>query len=462
MQETTTNVLGFDEALNIGKEIIFFFQNEFSQETFWLQIASIAVAALLAFFISKSLGQKLETLMGQSEGDSIGAISARFILRLSRKLLFSAWAAFILFTEIALLKIGGVIAPSNSFALSHVANQVFFAWAMLVLVVELIDGLFLKKHMSARVKKMVYSIFWFFAILSIVGVLPLFIETMKAISIPIGSSDLSLWSVFIGLMTILFSVGVANWLSSMCDAAIRRASDIDANLKIVLSRLISIAFFAIAILVALASMGLNLTVLSVFGGAVGVGLGFGLQKIASNYISGFIILFDHSIKLGDLVETAGFSGQITQINTRYSVIRNFNGEEMIIPNENFVTGSFKNLSHTERSLVGSVQISIGYECDVDKAQAILVDIVKAQPRILPSPAPWAVVTDFGADGIDLKVSFWIRDPENGTSVLRSNIMKAALARFTEAGISIPYSIRDVRINGELRLKKDEDKTPPSN
>ena len=225
MQETTTNVLGFDEALNIGKEIIFFFQNEFSQETFWLQIASIAVAALLAFFISKSLGQKLETLMGQSEGDSIGAISARFILRLSRKLLFSAWAAFILFTEIALLKIGGLIAPSNSFALSHVANQVFFAWAMLVLVVELIDGLFLKKHMSARVKKMVYSIFWFFAILSIVGVLPLFIETMKAISIPIGSSDLSLWSVFIGLMTILFSVGVANWLSSMCDAAIRRASD---------------------------------------------------------------------------------------------------------------------------------------------------------------------------------------------------------------------------------------------
>ena len=209
-------------------------------------------------------------------------------------------------------------------------------------------------------------------------------------------------------------------------------------------------------------MGLNLTVLSVFGGAVGVGLGFGLQKIASNYISGFIILFDHSIKLGDLVETAGFSGQITQINTRYSVIRNFNGEEMIIPNENFVTGSFKNLSHTERSLVGSVQISIGYECDVDKAQAILVDIVKTQPRILPSPAPWAVVTDFGADGIDLKVSFWIRDPENGTSVLRSNIMKAALARFTEAGISIPYSIRDVRINGELRLKKDEDKTPPSN
>ena len=196
--------------------------------------------------------------------------------------------------------------------------------------------------------------------------------------------------------------------------------------------------------------------MSVFGGAIGVGLGFGLQKIASNYISGFIILFDHSVKIGDTVEVGGFNGKITQIKTRYSVLRNFSGEEMIIPNETFVTQNVKNFTFTDRASVATVETSIGYDCDVNRALAILVDIAKKQARILETPQPWAVVSGFGNDGINLKLSFWVKDPENGTSVLRSTIMKEILERFNQENISIPYTIRDVTLRGELKIKAAND------
>ena len=152
----------------------------------------------------------------------------------------------------------------------------------------------------------------------------------------------------------------------------------------------------------------------------------------------------------------GFNGKITQIKTRYSVIRNFSGEEMIIPNETFVTQNVKNFTFTDRASVATVETSIGYECDVNRALAILVDIAKRQARILSSPAPWAVVSGFGNDGINLKLSFWVKDPENGTSVLRSTIMKEVLERFNAENISIPYTIRDVTLKGELKIKAAND------
>ena len=307
-----------------------------------------------------------------------------------------------------------------------------------------------------QIKKPLYVIFWILAILEIVGILPKFIQALRAVNLPIGSDSLTLWALIVGAITIFVSLLLAHWLSNLCDSALNSAKDIDNNLKIVLSRLIHIAFMAVAVLISLSTMGLDLTILSVFGGAIGVGLGFGLQKIASNYISGFIILFDHSVKIGDTVEVAGFNGKITQIKTRYSVLRNFSGEEMIIPNETFVTQNVKNFTFTDRASVATVETSIGYECDVNRALAILVEIARRQSRVLESPTPWAVVSGFGNDGINLKLSFWVKDPENGTSVLRSSIMKEVLERFNAEKISIPYTIRDVTLKGELKIKAAND------
>ena len=447
----TTNVT--DTSLSFTREllddIVYFFSAELTETSFWTQVSSVLLAVAIAIVLAGFFGRKLALRAEHFSTETLRGRLAIFALTLSKKLLFSVFASFFLFLGIWFMQQLGLVQENDKLTLARLANQVFFMWAILVLIVEFIVVLFAKRHISTQLKRFFYTVFWILAILNILGVLPVIVHIMESITLPIGSSSLSIWSILVGLITVLLAMAIANWLSEQCETMINSAPDIDANLKIVLSRLATIAFFTLAILISLTSVGLNLTVLSVFGGAVGVGLGFGLQKIASNYISGFIILFDRSVKIGDLVEVAGFSGTVTQINTRYSVIQSMAGEEMIIPNENFVTGTVKNLSRTEKAVVHSVSVSIGYECDVSRAQAILLEIVGKEKRILKKPAPWAVISNFGADGIDLRVSFWVQDPEKGTSVLKSNIMKAVLARFNAENISIPYAIRDVRINGEL-------------
>ena len=449
----TTNVT--DTSLSFTREllddIVYFFSAELTETSFWTQVSSVLLAVAIAIVLAGFFGRKLALRAEHFSTETLRGRLAIFALTLSKKLLFSVFASFFLFFFFFFMQQLGLVQENDKLTLARLANQVFFMWAILVLIVEFIVVLFAKRHISTQLKRFFYTVFWILAILNILGVLPVIVHIMESITLPIGSSSLSIWSILVGLITVLLAMAIANWLSEQCETMINSAPDIDANLKIVLSRLATIAFFTLAILISLTSVGLNLTVLSVFGGAVGVGLGFGLQKIASNYISGFIILFDRSVKIGDLVEVAGFSGTVTQINTRYSVIQSMAGEEMIIPNENFVTGTVKNLSRTEKAVVHSVSVSIGYECDVSRAQAILLEIVGKEKRILKKPAPWAVISNFGADGIDLRVSFWVQDPEKGTSVLKSNIMKAVLARFNAENISIPYAIRDVRINGELRI-----------
>ena len=428
---------------------------EVSQSSFWYQVEAIIGAIILSLLVSRFLAYRIRRWEEYFSKENVTHSIARFCLQLARRLFFSIFAALFLSLGASVIADQHLL-TEKSFNLINIGYQIFYAWALLVFMIQLFTTFVPTDSLLQQIKKPLYVIFWILAILEIVGILPKFIQALRAINLPIGSDSLTLWALIVGAITILISLLVAHWLSNLCDSALNSAKDIDNNLKIVLSRLIHIAFMAVAVLISLSTMGLDLTILSVFGGAIGVGLGFGLQKIASNYISGFIILFDHSVKIGDTVEVAGFNGKITQIKTRYSVLRNFSGEEMIIPNETFVTQNVKNFTFTDRASVATVETSIGYECDVNRALAILVEIARRQSRVLESPTPWAVVSGFGNDGINLKLSFWVKDPENGTSVLRSSIMKEVLERFNAEKISIPYTIRDVTLKGELKIKAAND------
>lgn len=428
---------------------------EVSQSSFWYQVEAIIGAIILSLLVSRFLAYRIRRWEEYFSKENVSHSIARFCLQLARRLFFSIFAALFLSLGASVIADQHLLAE-KSFNLINIGYQIFYAWALLVFMIQLFTTFVATDSLLQQIKKPLYVIFWILAILEIIGILPKFIQALRAINLPIGSDSLTLWALIVGAITILISLLVAHWLSNLCDSALNSAKDIDNNLKIVLSRLIHIAFMAVAVLISLSTMGLDLTILSVFGGAIGVGLGFGLQKIASNYISGFIILFDHSVKIGDTVEVAGFNGKITQIKTRYSVLRNFSGEEMIIPNETFVTQNVKNFTFTDRASVATVETSIGYECDVNRALAILVEIARRQSRVLESPTPWAVVSGFGNDGINLKLSFWVKDPENGTSVLRSSIMKEVLERFNAEKISIPYTIRDVTLKGELKIKAAND------
>ena len=169
------------------------------------------------------------------------------------------------------------------------------------------------------------------------------------------------------------------------------------------------------------------------------------------FSSAFIILLDRSVRIGDLVEVGAFQGVVTKINTRYSVVRNLSGEELVVPNEMFVTSSVKNFSGSDRAATGSVEVGIAYEANVDRALEILLDIMKSQPRVMQTPAPRVVISGFGDSEIMLKGVFWVRDPEAGVGSLKSAIFREVLRRFDAENIEIPYAKSEVKLSGAVAL-----------
>ena len=278
------------------------------------------------------------------------------------------------------------------------------------------------------------------------GVLSDLVDYLDALRIPIGKGDMTVWKAFMAVISVLLTLAVANWISAIINQFIQGAQNLTPNLKVVLSRIVTVLFLILAVIIGLGTVGIDLTILSVFGGALGVGLGFGLQKIASNYVSGFIILLDKSIKIGDLVTVGGFRGKVVEINTRFTVVRSAGGVESIVPNESFVTSQVQNLSYSDSPTLQTVEISVAYNADVKKALELMLDEVgRDRPRIPKDRKPWASVSRFASSGIDLNVNFWVEDPVNGTAGIKTDIMMNLLRRFAEAGIEIPYNRLEIDI-----------------
>ncbi|HEY8857296.1 MAG TPA: mechanosensitive ion channel domain-containing protein [Rugosibacter sp.] len=292
------------------------------------------------------------------------------------------------------------------------------------------------------------TIAWSIVALHIIGVLPDIIDALNSITLPISKKPLSLWQILQGLATVAATLLIALWLSNAFEARLNRAAEMDTNLRIVLSRLLRALLALFAILLALPLVGIDLTTLSVFGGALGVGLGFGLQKIASNYVSGFIILLDNSIRIGNIISIGSDRGQVTKITTRFTVLRSLTGIESLIPNELLVSSVVQNESYTDLQVRVALPIQIGYDSDLELAMQVLVDAAKAHPRVLAKPEPAALLKEFADSGINLELGCWIADPENGLGVLRSEINLAIWRSFKQHGITIPYPQREVRLLGE--------------
>jgi small-conductance mechanosensitive channel len=226
-------------------------------------------------------------------------------------------------------------------------------------------------------------------------------------------------------------------------------TDLDLSQKALASKFVKAVLVVIGVLVALQSIGLDLTVLSVFGGALGVGIGLGLQKLASNYIAGFVILLDRSIRLGDLVTVGDRYGTVTKVTSRYVVVRSLDSVEAIVPNETMVTTTVLNHSLSAREARVATQIQVAYGTDLDKALGLLVQVARAHPRVETSAdrAPAAFVLRFADSGIDLELGVWILDPESGQLGLKSDLNLAIWKAFQAHGISVPFPQREVRILG---------------
>lgn len=242
---------------------------------------------------------------------------------------------------------------------------------------------------------------------------------------------------------VLVMVG-ALWLSAAIESRLMRGASFDSlsGRKIVANLSKSLLIF-VGLLLALSTAGIDLTALSVLGGAIGVGLGFGLQKLAANYVSGFVILAERSLRIGDVVKVDGFEGRVTDIKTRYTVVRALNGRESIVPNELLITNRVENSSLADTRVLQSTQVGVAYDTDLEHLFPRVLETVQRVPRVLADPSASVQLARFGADGLELDVYYWIGDPENGTGNVRSEVNLALLALLRREGVEIPYPQRVV-------------------
>jgi small-conductance mechanosensitive channel len=263
-----------------------------------------------------------------------------------------------------------------------------------------------------------------------------------------GSSEMSVRTVLEGAITAGIVLLAALWISSVLEARLlRSATGSGLSVRKALSNAIRALLLFVGLMFALSAAGIDLTALSVLGGAVGVGIGLGLQKLAANYVSGFVILAERSVRIGDNVRVDGFEGRITDITGRYTVIRSPGGRESIVPNEMLISQRVENLSLADPRVWQSTVVSVGYDSDVDLVMRLLCEAAYASPRVLKEPGPSAALSAFGADGLEFTLGFWIVDPENGTLSLRSDINLAILRALRAHGIDIPFPQRVVQIQG---------------
>jgi len=295
-------------------------------------------------------------------------------------------------------------------------------------------------------ERTVAFVVWTLVALHMLGVTPELAQELDAVRLPLGRAELTLLSLLKGIVAVLLTIAITLWVAGLIESRLMK-TDLDLSQKALVSKFVKAVLVVIGVLIALQSIGLDLTVLSVFGGALGVGIGLGLQKLASNYIAGFVILLDRSIRLGDLVTVGDRYGTVTKVTSRYVVVRSLDSVEAIVPNETMVTTTVLNHSLSAREARVATQIQVAYGTDLDRTLDLLVQIARANPRVETAAdrAPAAFVLRFAESGIDLELGVWIRDPESGQLGLKSDLNLAIWKAFQQHGISVPFPQRDVRI-----------------
>jgi small-conductance mechanosensitive channel len=286
---------------------------------------------------------------------------------------------------------------------------------------------------------------WIVLALHITGFLPELLHLLDELGFNLGRQRISLLLLIQGMLSIVVTLMLALWLGSLLEARIMRAEGLDPNMRVLATKFVRAGLLVLGVLIALPAVGIDVTVLSVFGGALGVGLGFGLQKIASNYVSGFIILLDKSIHLGDIVTADNRHGMVTSLTARYMVLKELDGTEAIIPNEILITSSVVNHSYSDRKIRVAVPVQVSYASPLETAMRIMLQAGESHPRVIADPEPKVLLKEFADNGINLELAVWIADPEEGMSSLRSDINLQIWHQFQQQGIEIPFPQRDIRL-----------------
>ena len=333
----------------------------------------------------------------------------------------------------------------SSVNLLNIVIPLLFALILIRIFVYALRQVFVPHNWLHGSERFIATTVWLGFALHLTGLLPDIIEALNSLNFQVGKQQISLLIILTGILSVLITMLATMWLGRVIENKIMVTESLDMNLRVVMSKLIRASLIVVGILIALPLAGIDITVLSVFGGALGIGIGFGLQKIASNYVSGFIILLDRSIHPGDVLTVDGRFGKVSKLTTRYMVLQSNDGTEAIIPNETLVSSTVINHSYSNRQIRISIPVQVSYQTDLESAMEIMKQAAIQHARVLADPETKVYLKSFGDNGIDLELGVWISDPEEGQLNLRSDINMAIWQQFKQAGIEIPYPQRDVRI-----------------
>jgi small-conductance mechanosensitive channel len=404
---------------------------EVSSPWFYLQLGLVMAGAGIAFAAGAAIRSRIDT-------DSLAEGWPSHLRQFMRVLVDSAsTVVFALLMTLARAVMVMSTWPSRSYLLSVAANLAL-AWLVVLLVTSGIRNAFFVRVVSLSA--------WLVAALSIVGRLGPTIDALDSVSVVLGGLRLTpLLLIKLGILLIV-ALWLSNIVSNFIEGRISRSGDLTPSIQVLLNKMIRVGLMIFAVAVAMSAVGINLSALAIFSGAAGVGIGFGLQKIVANFISGIILLADKSVKPGDLVTIGDSSGRISAMKTRYISVAAGDGREFLIPNEDLVTQKVTNWTYTDKNTLVKVTFGTNYDADPRLVCKLAAEVAAAAPRATKGKPPNCILTEFAEAGMKFALTFWIGDPD-GMDNVKSEVMLALWDVFKREGIGVPYPVRELRIHG---------------
>ena len=406
------------------------FGREFSSLRLLGQLGLIALAAVIAT-VAATLTRRRVDLNALTLG------WPQFLQTVARLLLANLGSIIFVLIVAIMQAATASLNFQGRFDLLGVAASLATAWVVIALVAGLIRNQFVYRLVAASA--------WTIAALSILGLLQPTMTTLDSFAIVIGGLRVTTLLVIKTSVLLMLTLWAANTASDFLDRRVQSSADLTPSIQVLIGKLIRLLLITFAILIALSTVGIDFSALALFSGAVGVGLGFGLQKIVSNLVSGIILLADKSIKPGDVISVGDSFGWVGSMGARYTSIVTREGREFLIPNEDFVTQRVINWSYSNDEVRLDGAFGVSYASDPHKICQIAMEATKTVARVLISPAPVCHLKAFGDSSLDFTLRFWIRDPVDGVTNVRGQVLLALWDAFKRAGIEIPYAVRDVRV-----------------
>ncbi|MEM9969114.1 MAG: mechanosensitive ion channel domain-containing protein [Pseudomonadota bacterium] len=308
---------------------------------------------------------------------------------------------------------------------------------------------------SAYWSKVFSWVAWTAAALNAVGVLDMVIEFLQDTGLTVGPVNITLWALLKGIMLVAILIWGGTLLTGLVERRLQTMERMSSALRLLIVRILRMVLAILAVVIALAAIGIDLTVFAVFSGALGIGIGLGLQRTVANMFASYTLLADQSVKPGDVIEVdtayGPTYGQVKKMTTRYVSVLSRDGTETLIPNEVLIANPVTNWSHSDKVTRRRMPVGIAYDADVDLALQLCIEAAGEVERVLSVPKPNCLMREFGDSSINIELRFWINDPENGVANVTSDVMRKVWRKFKENGIEVPFPQRDLNVKGAVRL-----------